>query len=80
MGKDSIRLLDAMEKRLNFRTQRDSKIRVGIGGNSLGNRCCGMRSHTRIAIASMSNHSAHGTILEPVWNLLQDYSTARPGS
>jgi hypothetical protein len=38
MGKDSIRLLIAINKRLNFRTQRDSKIRAGIDGNSLGNR------------------------------------------
>jgi hypothetical protein len=38
MGKDSIRLLAAIKKRLNFQTQRDSKIRAGIDGNSLGNR------------------------------------------
>jgi hypothetical protein len=38
MGKDSIRLLVAMEKRLNFQTQRDSKIQGEIDGNSLGNR------------------------------------------
>jgi hypothetical protein len=39
MGKDSIRLLVAINKRLNFQTQRDSKIQDEIGGNSLGNRC-----------------------------------------
>jgi hypothetical protein len=38
MGKDSIRLLVAINKRLNFRTQRDSKILAGIDSNSLGNR------------------------------------------
>ena len=38
MGKDSIRLLVAIEKRLNFQTQRDRKIQDGIDGNSLGNR------------------------------------------
>jgi hypothetical protein len=39
MGKDSIHLLVAIEKRLNFQTQRDSKIQDEIDGNSLGNRC-----------------------------------------
>jgi hypothetical protein len=38
VGKDSIRLLVAIEKRLNFQTRRDRKIRVGMVGNSLGNR------------------------------------------
>jgi len=38
MGKDSIRLLAAIKKRLNFQTQRDSKIRAGIDGNGLGDR------------------------------------------
>ena len=39
MGEDSIRLLVATEKRLNFLTQRDRKIQDRIDGNSLGNRC-----------------------------------------
>jgi hypothetical protein len=38
MGKDSIRLLVAINKRLNFLTQQDRKIQDRIGGNSLGNR------------------------------------------
>jgi cytochrome c551/c552 len=38
MGKDSIRLLVAIKKRLNFQTQRDKKIQDSIDGNSLGNR------------------------------------------
>ena len=38
MGKDGIRLLVAIEKRLNFRAQRDRKIQDRIDGNSLGNR------------------------------------------
>jgi hypothetical protein len=38
-GKDSIRLLVAINKRLNFQTQRDRKIQGKIDGNSLGNRC-----------------------------------------
>jgi hypothetical protein len=53
MGKDSIRLLAAIKKRLNFQTQRDRKIQGKINSNSLGNRCsirlsyetdCGSRS------------------------------------
>jgi hypothetical protein len=39
MGKDSIRLLVAVEKLLDFQTQRDSKIQAGTDSNSLGNRC-----------------------------------------
>jgi len=39
MGKDSIRLLVAIDKCLNFRAQRDRKIQDRIDGNSLGNRC-----------------------------------------
>jgi hypothetical protein len=39
MGKDSIRLLAAIKKRLNFQTQRDRKIQGKINSNSLGNRC-----------------------------------------
>jgi hypothetical protein len=46
MGIDSIRLLVAINKRPNFWTQRDSKIPAGIDSNSLGNRCCVMRSLT----------------------------------
>jgi hypothetical protein len=38
MGKDSIRLLAAIKKRLNFQTQRDRKIQGKINSNSLGNR------------------------------------------
>jgi len=38
MGKDSIRLLVAIDKCPNFLTQRHRKIQDGIGGNSLGNR------------------------------------------
>jgi hypothetical protein len=38
MGKDSIRLLVAINKRLNFLTQHDRKIQDGIDSNSLGNR------------------------------------------
>jgi len=71
MRKGSIRLLVAINKRPNFQTQRDSKIRVGIGSNSLGNRCCVMRPLTRIAIAGLNNHSTHGSLLEPVWNPLE---------
>jgi hypothetical protein len=37
-GKDNIDLLMTIKNRLNFQTQRYSKIRVGIDGNSLGNR------------------------------------------
>ena len=39
MGKDSIRLLAAIKKRLNFQTQRDSKVQDRIDRNGLGNRC-----------------------------------------
>jgi hypothetical protein len=39
MGKDSIRLLVAINKRLNFPTQRDSKVQDRIDRNGLGNRC-----------------------------------------
>jgi hypothetical protein len=39
MGKDNIRLLAAIKKRLNFQTQRDSKIQDKMGCNGLGNRC-----------------------------------------
>jgi hypothetical protein len=39
MGKDSIRLLAAIKKRPNFRTQHDCKIQDEIDSNSLGNRC-----------------------------------------
>jgi len=38
MGKDSIRLLAAIKKCLNFQTQRDRKIQGKINSNSLGNR------------------------------------------
>ena len=38
-GKDSVCLLVAIKKRLNFQTQRDRKIQGKIDGNSLGNRC-----------------------------------------
>jgi hypothetical protein len=37
MGRDSIGLLVAIEKRPNFLTQRDRKIQDSIDGNSLGN-------------------------------------------
>ena len=39
MGKDGTRLLVAINKRLNFLTQRDRKIQDRIDSNSLGNRC-----------------------------------------
>ena len=77
MGKDSIRLLVAINKRLNFRTQRDSKIRVGIDSNSLGNRCRVMRSLTRLR---SRYEYTRGALLEPLWNLLQGLYTAWPRS
>jgi hypothetical protein len=47
MGKDSIDLWVTINKRPNFRTQRDSKIRAGNAGNSLGNRWSIRLSATR---------------------------------
>ena len=56
MGKDSIRLLAAIKKRLNFQTQRDRKIQGKINSNSLGNRGgvnhfnCGTKTEHRATI------------------------------
>jgi len=51
MGKDSIRLLAAIKKRLNFQTQRDRKIQGKINSNSLGNRystCYALGCHNEV--------------------------------
>jgi len=52
MGKDRIRLLVAINKRLNFWTQRDSKILAGIDSNSLENYCPIRLSVTRRSMRS----------------------------